>query len=197
MKWLIFIISFIFLTGCGCPKKFKVSKKEEKPGKIESEEVPAVKERQEGKATYEETKKAMEGEGVPQSKIPAGKKFVRPEGIGEKEKVIFQPIYFDFDKYNLKPAAQKILDKIGDYLLENTDKLMIIEGHCDERGTREYNLVLGEQRALSARRYLIIKGVSPKRIFTVSYGEDRPADPRHCEEAWEKNRRCEFLISKD
>ena len=158
MKWWIFILSFIFLTGCGCPKKLKVSKKEEKPMKIETEEVPAVKERQEGKATYEETKKAMEGEGVPQSKIPAGKKFVKPEEIGEKEKVIFQPIYFDFDKYNLKPAAQKILDK---------------------------------------RRYLIIKGVSPKRIFTVSYGEDRPADPRHCEEAWEKNRRCEFLISKD
>lgn len=72
---------------------------------------------------------------------------------------------------------------------------VLIEGHCDERGTREYNLVLGEQRALSTRRFLVGLGVSPKRLYTVSYGEDMPADPRSNEEAWAKNRRAEFKIA--
>ena len=194
MRWLVFTLLFLILAGC-CPKK--PIKKERLPEEKKEKEVIEEKEEKKGKATPEEVKKAMKGEELPQKKIPQKVKFVRPEELGEIEKNIFQTIYFDFDKYNLKPNAQKVLDRIGEYLLKNPEKLIIIEGHCDERGTKEYNLVLGEQRALSARKYLVIKGVSPKRIFTVSYGEEKPADPRHCEEAWAKNRRCEFLISKN
>ena len=91
---------------------------------------------------------------------------------------------------------QETLKVIARYLLDHPKISVIIEGHCDERGTREYNLVLGEQRALSTRRFLISLGMSPDRLHTVSYGEDKPLDPASNEEAWAKNRRAEFKISE-
>jgi len=132
---------------------------------------------------------------IPQVSPPATTEFITPPA---ELAHIFKPIYFDFDRYDIKPEAAVILRGVADYLLKtDTKRLVMIEGHCDERGTREYNLILGEQRALSARRYLVQLGVSPNRIFTISYGEDVPADPGHNEAAWAKNRRCEFKISKD
>jgi peptidoglycan-associated lipoprotein len=206
--WIVVIIIGFF--GCTCPKiKKKVSeeKKEEKkpevisiltPEKKPVEQKPVVKVEEkpveEAKATKEEVQKAIKGEEIPVPEIPKGKKFVRPEEISEELARIFKNIYFDFDKYDIRPDAAETLKKIGEYMLKNTDIKILIEGHCDERGTREYNLVLGEQRALSARKYLVVMGVSPKRMYTVSYGEDIPADPGHNEEAWAKNRRCEFKI---
>jgi peptidoglycan-associated lipoprotein len=80
------------------------------------------------------------------------------------------------------------------WLLDNPDAAIRIEGHCDERGTNEYNIALGERRANSARKYLINAGVEAHRIFTISYGEEKPLDPGHNETAWAKNRRDHFLI---
>jgi peptidoglycan-associated lipoprotein len=204
--WIVVIIIGFF--GCQCPrvvkKKFLEEKKEEKIEEkkpevisiLKPEEKPKVEEKpvEEAKATKEEVQKAIKGEEIPVPEIPKGKKFVRPEEISAELAQIFKNIYFDFDKYDIRPDAAETLKKIGEYMLKNTDIKILIEGHCDERGTREYNLVLGEQRALSARRYLVVMGVSPKRMYTVSYGEDMPADPGHNVEAWAKNRRCEFKI---
>jgi len=165
------------------PKIQEIIKEIEKPV-----EKPKVKE----KITEEETETPIVKKGeIPLEKLPAKKEIKKAEGELAK---ILKNIYFDFDKYDLKADAIKTLKKIGDYLRKHSDVKILIEGHCDERGTREYNLVLGEQRALSARDFLINYGISPKRLYTVSYGEDKPADPRHCEEAWAKNRRCEFKI---
>ena len=204
LKYFLSGIIIISLVGCVCPKvkkKFveEERKEEEKKPEIVSivkpEEKPKVEERpDEGKATKEEVEKAIKGEEIPVPEIPKGKKFVKPEEISEELALIFKNIYFDFDKYDIRPDAAETLKKIGEYMLKHPDIKILIEGHCDERGTREYNLVLGEQRALSSRRYLIVMGVSPKRMYTVSYGEDMPADPRSNEEAWAKNRRCEFKI---
>lgn len=102
-------------------------------------------------------------------------------------------IYFEYDKFNLTRGARKILDDNAKILLDNPDISIQIEGHCDERGSEGYNLSLGEKRALSARAYLETLGVSPDRLKSISYGEERPADPRHNEEAWAKNRRVHFL----
>jgi len=140
---------------------------------------------------------ATKGEDIPQTPVPPGTKFVSPAEISPQAARVFQNIYFDFDRYDLKLEAQAILKEIAGYLLQNPAVKVMIEGHCDERGTREYNLVLGEQRSLSARRYLITLGVAPGRLFTTSYGKDKPADPRSNEEAWAKNRRCEFKLSLD
>jgi peptidoglycan-associated lipoprotein len=101
-------------------------------------------------------------------------------------------IFFDFDKYNLREDARRILDRNAEVLKTNSDVNIVIEGHCDERGTNEYNLALGENRAKAAREYLIRIGIDASRITTLSYGEERPADMGHDEEAWGQNRRGEF-----
>ncbi len=193
----ILVIGVIILTfSACCPKiKKKVEEKEwTKEVSILKPEEKKVEEKIEGKATPEEVKKAIKGEELPIPEFKKDRKFVKPEEVSSELTKIFENIYFDFDKYDIRQDAAETLKKIGDYLLKNPDIKILIEGHCDERGTREYNLVLGEQRALSARRFLVIMGVSPRRLYTVSYGEDMPADPRSNEEAWAKNRRCEFKI---
>ncbi len=106
----------------------------------------------------------------------------------------FQTVYFDFDKYNLRSDARTALDQNFQLLQEFPDVIIKIEGHCDERGTVEYNLSLGEKRAQAAKTYLVTAGISADRIQTISYGKERPVDPGHNEAAWAKNRRCEFRI---
>lgn len=102
------------------------------------------------------------------------------------------PVYFDFDKYTLRPDAIAILKENADKIKQVPGIIIQIEGHCDERGTQEYNLALGEKRALAAREFLMKLGVSGDRLITISYGEERPADLGHNEQAWAKNRRSEF-----
>ena len=99
-------------------------------------------------------------------------------------------VFFDFDKSDLKPKAWDTLDKQADWLKEHEQVRVLIEGHCDERGTREYNLALGERRAEAVKQYLIAKGVAADRIRTVSYGKDRPAIAESNEAAWSQNRRA-------
>ena len=109
--------------------------------------------------------------------------------------VMQEDIYFDFDKSTLTPAAQDNLLRKAEWLRENPDATVTIEGHCDERGTNEYNLALGDRRAESAKAFLIDLGIDPMRLTTISYGEERPVDPRHTEEAWAKNRRDHFVVN--
>lgn len=101
-------------------------------------------------------------------------------------------IYFDFDKYNLRDDARRTLESNAEILKENADVSIVIEGHCDERGTNEYNLALGENRANAARDYLIRLGIDGSRITTISYGEERPVALGHDEAAWSQNRRGQF-----
>jgi peptidoglycan-associated lipoprotein len=104
-------------------------------------------------------------------------------------------IFFDFDKSVLKPESQALLKKKADWLKANPATKMLIEGNTDERGTAEYNLALGERRAESAKKFLVDLGIDAKRISTISYGEERPLDPRQKEEAWAKNRNDGFVIN--
>ncbi|MDY6857153.1 MAG: peptidoglycan-associated lipoprotein Pal [Thermodesulfobacteriota bacterium] len=103
-------------------------------------------------------------------------------------------IHFDFDEFSLTAEAREILAKKASWLLDHPDIKVDIEGHCDERGTNEYNLALGERRANSAEKYLVAAGVEARRISTISYGEERPLDTGHNETAWEKNRRVHLRI---
>jgi peptidoglycan-associated lipoprotein len=106
-----------------------------------------------------------------------------------------QDIYFDFDRYDLRPDARATLDRKVVYMMENGSVRAQIEGHCDERGTNAYNLALGERRANSAKQYITTAGVSDGRLSTISYGEERPADPGHNEAAWAQNRRAHFVVT--
>jgi peptidoglycan-associated lipoprotein len=104
-------------------------------------------------------------------------------------------IYFDFDKYNIRPGDAEILKKDYEWMQANPGKVRI-EGNCDERGTVEYNLALGQKRADAAKSYLVNLGADSSRLETVSYGKEKPIDPGHNEEAWAKNRRDDFTPLK-
>jgi len=106
-----------------------------------------------------------------------------------------QDIYFDFDKYDLRTDARTTLDRKASFLNQNSSVRVQVEGHCDERGTNEYNLALGERRANAAKQYLTTAGISAGRLSTISYGEERPLDPGHNEAAWARNRRAHFVIT--
>ena len=106
----------------------------------------------------------------------------------------WDPIFFDFDKSNLSDAARTKLEGYADILLTNPNLKVLIEGHCDTRGTEEYNMALGERRAQSVKRYLLGLGVAEVRLRTISYGEIQPMDPGENEGAWAKNRRVAFTF---
>ena len=103
-------------------------------------------------------------------------------------------IHFDFDKYNLSPESRYTLQQQAAWLATNEGVSITIEGHCDERGTREYNLALGERRAQASADYLMVLGVSKDRINIVSYGKERPEDPGSNETAWAANRRAVSVV---
>lgn len=113
----------------------------------------------------------------------------------ESLKAALEKIYFDFDAANLSERARTSLTKNADYLKKNPNTKISIEGNCDERGSMEYNLALGEKRAKAAEKYLVTMGVAADRISTISYGKEKPADAGHDEAAWAKNRRDEFVLS--
>jgi peptidoglycan-associated lipoprotein len=115
---------------------------------------------------------------------------VEPRGIVSELKTV----YFEFDSAALTPDARGTLEGDAQWLLQHPGIQIQIEGHCDERGTIEYNYNLGERRANSVKEFLITRGVDPGTIHTISYGEERPVDPGHDESAWAKNRRAQFLI---
>ena len=105
-------------------------------------------------------------------------------------------IHFDFDAYAIRPEDSKILDADIDWMQSNPNYFILIEGHCDERGTNEYNLVLGEHRALATMNYLTAHGVRPERVITLSYGEERPLCTERTDACWALNRRAHFLVKK-
>jgi len=106
-----------------------------------------------------------------------------------------EDIFFEFDSAVLLAGAQAILKKKAEWLLNNSGVTVTIEGHCDERGTNEYNLALGDRRAVSAKTFLMDLGISGSRLTCISYGEERSVDPGHNEKAWAKNRRCHLTIN--
>ncbi|MEO0183369.1 MAG: OmpA family protein [candidate division WOR-3 bacterium] len=112
--------------------------------------------------------------------------------VETRPQLVLERIFFDFDKSDIRPDAAETLKKNAEMLKLYPDVKVLIEGHCCEIGTAEYNMALGERRAKSARDYLIMLGISPDRLSTVSYGEERPLDPK----VLERNRRCEFVIIK-
>ena len=105
-------------------------------------------------------------------------------------------VHFEFDSAVVKSADKAKVAAVAEYLKSNTQDAVEIEGHCDERGTEEYNRALGERRALALRTELVTLGIDPNRIDTISFGKDRPVDPGHDESSWKQNRRGEFILEK-
>jgi len=184
------IVSSLVLMLClglimaGCPKKTVVK------------EEPSVKEEASAKPGAEQTKgmKPKEEPGAKEfEKSVVAKKEPGIEGVVFESKLL-KDIHFDFDKYNIRPADEGVLNENAALLKKDPKVKVQIEGHCDERGTIEYNLALGERRANATKKYLVSLGVSADRISTISYGKEKPLDPGHNEEAWAKNRRAHTVI---
>ncbi len=147
---------------------------------------------------------------VESEKVEKNTKNIAIDSISEKEKDMdfertnplredvqmleSEMLYFNFDSADLKPEAQTLLKKKAAWLLDNPAYTLLIEGHCDERGTGEYNIALGKRRADSARKYLEAMGVPVSQVKSLSYGKERPADPESHDKAWAKNRRDEFKL---
>jgi peptidoglycan-associated lipoprotein len=119
---------------------------------------------------------------------------VTPIEPSEAARAALKDIHFEYDKYNLTDEAADAMARNAEYLMNHTDINVLIEGHCDERGTEEYNLALGEKRAIAARDFLVRFGIQRSRISIISYGEERPLDPAGDELAWSKNRRAHFEV---
>jgi len=107
---------------------------------------------------------------------------------------IFKDVYFDYDKYEVKETFQPVLKSIATWMTKNSGAKLSIEGHCDERGTNEYNLALGDRRAKAVRDALVSLGVASSQIETISYGEEKPACKEQTEDCWARNRRAHFVV---
>ena len=116
----------------------------------------------------------------------------RPSEFAENTNL--KDVFFDFDRYDVRADDAKILDGNAAWLKSNANNLVLIEGHCDERGTNEYNLALGERRAKSTMNYLVSQGIQANRITIISYGKERPVCSEKNESCWQKNRRAHFLV---
>ncbi|MFQ5525995.1 MAG: peptidoglycan-associated lipoprotein Pal [Thermoanaerobaculia bacterium] len=180
MVWGMALVLVASLVACG--------PKEEPPPapmmEMEKEEAPAepVAPPPAPDTSGDETPSPLDGEVV-----EAYKYAVREGLLGD--------IFFDFDKYDLRPDARERLRKNADFMREFPDFTYGLEGHCDERGTNEYNLALGERRANAAKDYLVALGVESARLRTISYGEERPFCTTHDETCWQLNRRGHFVMT--
>ncbi len=172
---IFFVCSIFFMTSCA-KKQLDTTGGVNPPG-AGSEEVTVVKEGPTGVVV----------EGLEAEKAAARKAAL----VADFENL---NIYFDYDRSELKPEAQQVLRDKADFLRANPSYSVLIAGNCDDRGTEEYNLALGERRAMSAKKFLVALGISPDRLKTISYGELRPADPANNPVAWALNRRDTFKL---
>lgn len=187
---LLVLILSLGLVITGCPKKTVLK------------EEPTVKKAEEPVAEREKAAKAEAERAAKERELAKEKEFEKslvakkePGIAGEVfESKMLKDIHFDFDKYDIRPGDAEILKENAALLMKNPGVKIQVEGHCDERGTVEYNLALGERRANSAKRYLSSLGVKGDRISAISYGKEKPLDPGHNEEAWAKNRRGHFIV---
>ena len=188
---LLIVVIFAFILPAGCAKK-EVVKEEavEKQAPVQPTEIAKEKETDEAMAKEKAKERAAE------EQLAREKAGEEAAANVAKEASQFEDIHFAFDRFDLRPDAREILDMHAKWLNAHAEYVVRIEGNCDERGTEEYNLALGDRRAKSAMKYLVDLGIDKTRISTISYGKERPLDPEHNEEAWAKNRRDHFVVIK-
>ncbi|MGO9137325.1 MAG: peptidoglycan-associated lipoprotein Pal [Syntrophales bacterium] len=192
---LIVCFSFVVLTGCAkksAVKEQSVSAEDKAAADRAAEQAKAQADADAKARAEQEARLAAERQAKEEAEAKVAP---QAEAAAAKEEMTFKDVLFDFDKYNLKPEGRDILKQLAEWLINNKNTSVLIEGNCDERGTTEYNLALGERRAKEAMKYLVELGVEGKRIKTISYGKERPLDPGHTEEAWAKNRRDHVVVT--
>jgi peptidoglycan-associated lipoprotein len=198
---LVVIGLVLILFGAGCAKKEMVKEEpvvqapSQPSAEAEREKAlaeAAAKAKAEGAAKAEQlVRERREAEAEAREKAMAEEAATK----AERETSQFVDIHFAFDKYDLDTEARTILDTDAKWLNTHPGYTILIEGNCDERGSIEYNIALGQRRADEAMKYLADLGIDKSKISTVSYGKEKPIDPGHNEEAWAKNRRDHFVVT--
>jgi peptidoglycan-associated lipoprotein len=184
MKRIVFVLAVIAMAGAACHKKA--------PPVARPAPAPA--------APNTPPRPPAPPEPVPEPTIVPPEP-VRDEGVTSgslddlNRNSPLKPVFFEYDSDEITPSGQQVLNDNAALLKRNASWTVTIEGHCDERGTAEYNLALGERRAVAARAYLVTLGIPADRLRTVSYGKEFPFDPGHSETSWSKNRRAHFVIT--
>lgn len=177
---MLVLLAFALVMGAGCAKKKTTSTPPDTQVEVKDDTKWTPPPAPEDSSKMDEAALAAEAEAR-----------AKAEAVEELTSVT---IHFAFDSYELNEEARAILALKANIMRRYKDVGVVIEGHCDERGTEEYNLALGERRARAAYEHLVILGVAPERMSIVSFGEERPIDPAHNETAWAKNRRAEFVV---
>jgi len=183
-KWMVFVLMPVLaLVVWGCPKK----KPQTPEPELEVVSTPTMEAPTEVAPPEPAPMEDMTEPGLPEDIVELNDYVVREGLIGD--------VYFDFDQADLRPDARQRLADNARFMQENPTLQFTIEGHCDERGTNEYNLALGQRRAAAAKDYLSSLGVSAGRSRTISYGEERPVCTESTEACWQRNRRAHFVIT--
>ena len=188
--WTIMALAFVLLVVFFVPSCTK------KTISSEPATTTTAEEEADRRAEEEARQKALKEEDLKEESISEQRERAEELAASEKSEFENEDIYFEFDSIRLTPEAQEILAEKAKWLRANPQATVTIEGHCDSRGTNEYNLALGEGRAQSAKSFLTDLGIEASRLNTISYGEERPIDPAQTEEAWALNRRGHFVIDE-
>jgi len=185
---MVALLSVFVITGCADKKV--VRPVEQEMQQQQQQPVAATKETAERKGLVRPEERITEQQ---LAKIETTDELAKYK----EESGLFKDIYFDFDKYDVQEYAKAVLKNIASWLLKNKSAKILVEGHCDERGTNEYNLALGDRRARAVRDYLVALGIGSNRVETISYGEEKPVCAEKTEECWAKNRRAHFVVLRE
>ncbi len=186
----VLILAIALVVIFGCQPKPVYQPLPERAGAT----LPEKDERGSSVGTEQQGQKGKEG-GITEEDLLKREEEARRRALAEAAAASpLKDIYFDFDSYALTAEALPLLKEIGTWLNRNKSVQLSVEGHCDERGTTEYNMALGQKRADAVKEQLVRLGIDGKRLRTISYGKEAPAVPGHDEEAWSKNRRAHFKV---
>jgi peptidoglycan-associated lipoprotein len=188
-NWAFFVFVLIIFVGFLTPS---CAKKELKSEPVMSEDEARRRAEEEARKREQERQAAIREEELKEDQLRTESERLQ----SAREMFENEDILFEFDSASLSVEAQEILRAKAEWLRENPRARVMIEGHCDERGTNEYNLALGDRRAFSSKSFLVDLGIADSRLTTISYGEEQPVDSSSTEDAWAKNRRAHFVIKE-
>lgn len=190
MKYLAIVLAIVMFVGYGCASKTVPTGQKaltaEEQARLDQEEALKRKEREARISEEDLAKSRAERERLEREKSLQTQKTALP----------VSDIFFEYDSYTVQSEDMVKIKEMGEWLKSNSGARIVVEGHCDERGTVEYNLALGQKRAEVVKNHLTKLGVDEKRLRVISFGKEMPADPGHTEEAWAKNRRVHFAIDQ-
>ena len=186
---LLLVFAFSLTIFSGCAEKKAVVKDEAIQEQKVTQTAPVA-------TTDDEAARRAKEEADREAalKAQAAKDAAARRNLAALNDLNLQNIYFDYNKSSIRPEAREILKANAEIFTKNSAATIVAEGYCDERGTAEYNMALGERRAQETKQYLVNLGINASRIETISYGKERPANEAHDEAAWAQNRRAQFLL---